>query len=203
MNAQKHSRQQGAVLITSLIFLVVITMLVLSAMSTNTVEEKMVNNSLDRNAAFQAAEAALRDGGRDVQSTRVDGSTNFKADCTNGLCLPQADGTPIDIDLKIDTNWLKGTNGGNTIAYGTYSSSTWYDTAAAGLTAAQRRPSPRYIIEALQTAGVPGTSMVLGFKPVPPNYVYRVTARGYGRNVDSNGDPTSVVTLQAVYNKQK
>ncbi|MGD8589131.1 MAG: PilX N-terminal domain-containing pilus assembly protein, partial [Chromatiales bacterium] len=53
--------QQGSVLIVSLILLLVMTLLGLSAMQSSLMEETMAGNVKDRNLAFQAAEAALRD----------------------------------------------------------------------------------------------------------------------------------------------
>ena len=50
--------QQGAVLITSLIFLIILTMLAITSMSTNTLEEKMAANAVENNIVFQAAESA-------------------------------------------------------------------------------------------------------------------------------------------------
>jgi type IV pilus assembly protein PilX len=51
----------GSVLVTSLILLLVMTLLGLSAMQTSLMEETMAGNARDHNLAFQAAEAALRD----------------------------------------------------------------------------------------------------------------------------------------------
>lgn len=52
-------KQSGAVLFTSLMFLIILTMLAVTSMSTNTLEEKMAANSQETNYAFQAAESAL------------------------------------------------------------------------------------------------------------------------------------------------
>lgn len=52
-------RQNGAALITALVFLVIMTMLALTSMSTNTLEEKMAANSQEINRAFQTAETGL------------------------------------------------------------------------------------------------------------------------------------------------
>ncbi|HID81768.1 MAG TPA: hypothetical protein EYH06_12175 [Chromatiales bacterium] len=57
----KH-KQQGAVLVVSLLILLVMTMLGLAAMQTSVLEEKMAGNALDKSMAFQAAEAGLRAG---------------------------------------------------------------------------------------------------------------------------------------------
>ena len=52
-------RQDGAALLTALIFLVLLTMLVLSSMGTNVMEERMAANSQEINRAFQTAETGL------------------------------------------------------------------------------------------------------------------------------------------------
>lgn len=51
--------QQGVVLITGLVFLVILTLLGITALSTNTLEERMAANSQDINRAFQAAESGI------------------------------------------------------------------------------------------------------------------------------------------------
>ncbi len=55
-------RQRGAVLIVSLIFLLLMTLIGVTAMQTTTLQERMAGNMRDQNLAFQAAEAALRQG---------------------------------------------------------------------------------------------------------------------------------------------
>ena len=55
-------KQHGAALITGLIFMVVLTLLAVAAMRTTSLDEKMAGNALNQDAAFQAAEAALREG---------------------------------------------------------------------------------------------------------------------------------------------
>ena len=62
------SQQRGAALITSLIILLVLTVLGVSAMSTSSLEELMAGNLRDQNLSFQAAEAALKDGERYIDS---------------------------------------------------------------------------------------------------------------------------------------
>lgn len=57
-----YCSQQGSVLITSLILLLVLTLLGLSSMQTSVMEEMMAGNAKDHHMAFQSAEAALRDG---------------------------------------------------------------------------------------------------------------------------------------------
>jgi Tfp pilus assembly protein PilV len=58
-NINKNSRQRGAALITALMFLIIMTMLALTSMGTNTLEERMASNSQQINRSFQAAEAGI------------------------------------------------------------------------------------------------------------------------------------------------
>ena len=55
-----RKRQRGAVMITALMILLLMTIFGISTMDTNILEEKMAGNMRDRNTAFQAAESALR-----------------------------------------------------------------------------------------------------------------------------------------------
>jgi type IV pilus assembly protein PilX len=59
-NIHNIPRQQGAALITALMFLIIMTMLALTSMGTNTLEERMAANSQEMNRSFQAAEAGLK-----------------------------------------------------------------------------------------------------------------------------------------------
>ena len=59
ITARPRHKQQGAVLITSLVFLIILTMLAVTSMSTNTLEEKMAANAVENNLVFQAAESAM------------------------------------------------------------------------------------------------------------------------------------------------
>lgn len=47
------------VLITALVFLVILTLLGVTSLSTNTLDERMASNSQDVNRAFQAAESGI------------------------------------------------------------------------------------------------------------------------------------------------
>ena len=94
-----HRGQRGAALLISLIFVVVLTLLGLSVVSTTGTEERMARNFRDNDLAFQAAEAAMRDA-----EIRIAGSYKFPAAplnlldfdsaCTNGLCDPTAAACP-------------------------------------------------------------------------------------------------------------
>ena len=66
MSSQTHRQrgktETGAVLVVSLLFLLVLTLIGLTGMQVTSLEEKMSGNMRDRNLAFQAAESALRAG---------------------------------------------------------------------------------------------------------------------------------------------
>jgi Tfp pilus assembly protein PilX len=59
----KHNshKESGAVLYTGLIFLLVLSLIVLSMLRSGTLEERMAANARNRQVALQAAEAVLRD----------------------------------------------------------------------------------------------------------------------------------------------
>ena len=73
-----RTNQSGAALITALVFLVIMTMLALSSMQTNTLEEKMAANTQEINRAFQAADTAaeMTVADKDALNTRYVESAN-------------------------------------------------------------------------------------------------------------------------------
>ena len=61
MKPVHRNAQRGAVLVIALLFLTILTILGVTAMTTTTYEERLAGNARDSGTAFQAAEAALRD----------------------------------------------------------------------------------------------------------------------------------------------
>lgn len=79
--------QRGVTLIVALIFLAILTLLGITVARTTSMEERMAGNTRDRDMAFQAAEAALRDAAVDLEAFLVasnpfDGSTAGLIDAT-------------------------------------------------------------------------------------------------------------------------
>lgn len=115
-----HIKQKGAALLISMIMLFLLTILGITSMSSTVMEEKMAGNSKDREIAFQAAEAALRAGEREVEAndsirTLVfysngvdDGDTAADNDgdtCTDGFCTPSYQDENYDVnDRKCTTS---------------------------------------------------------------------------------------------------
>jgi type IV pilus assembly protein PilX len=56
------SAQRGAVLVTSLVFMAILTVIAVATMRSTTMDINILNNMQSRNNAFQCAEAALRAG---------------------------------------------------------------------------------------------------------------------------------------------
>jgi len=194
--ATSITRQRGVVLVVSLLFLVVLTLLGIATMRTNVIEERLAGNSRDWGLAFQAAEAALRDGEADIQNgTRFVGETGFAMGCSStGLCNVETDGTHIWQDMVSSANagWMTGTDVAPSVKYGTY-------TGANPATISGVSKQPRYLIEVITEKG---SSQVqgAGYGTNKPNqYVYRITASGFGASEDANGVPLARVTLQTMY----
>jgi len=85
-------KQRGAVLVVALIFLVVMTMLILASIRGTVMQERMASNLYDRSLAFQAAEAALREGERYV----LEAPPKPTGGCTAGNCSkPESGDAPV------------------------------------------------------------------------------------------------------------
>jgi len=198
-------QQRGATLAIVLIFLVLVTLIGVTAMTTTTLEEKMAGNLREQNLAFQAAEAALRDAKLDISGTNImggvsatrrnppiSGATGFgngvsrpscsaTAGATLGLCLTSSD-APIDAAKTHAEVLTQSFTAAPSVQYGTYTGAP---------TLANLALQPRYLIEAIpvQPGGTEIGEIVQG-KVV---YWYRITARGYGARLETQ------VTLQEVY----
>ena len=208
MRFPERKRQRGAVLIVALLFLTILTILGVTAMTTTTYEERLAGNARDSSTAFQAAEAALRDARRDLngivvptgytpRNPPISGTTGF-GDGTaadNGSCgasasVPQTIGLcrpfPYDKEAGVPPPFNKDVNLSNnpSVEFGTF-------TGAPKLVGV--RVQPRYYIEVIC---LPQFGASLG----DPNYTvycnfYRITGRGYGLN------PNTQVTVQEVFLK--
>jgi type IV pilus assembly protein PilX len=125
-------KEQGAVLIIALVMLLILTLLGVSVMESSVVEERMAGNNLDRNIAFQAAEASLRAGEARVASfgNRPEPISGVTPGSVSVLDRVNATGA-------IEPNWWAGKNQAWWITNGTE-----YNEAFEGT-----RGNPRFIIE--------------------------------------------------------
>jgi len=98
-------RQRGVALVVSLVFLLVLTIIGVTAMQSATLQERMAGNARDRNVAFQAGERALRaaeadiDGGLGLAAAYVftagNGPDWSGMNCTGGPLAGSVE--PVDI----------------------------------------------------------------------------------------------------------
>ena len=186
--------QSGAVLIVSLLFLVVLTMLGVTAMTSSTFEERMAGNARDAAIAHHAAEAALRIGRNTI--IELNGPTrppagNFRqpvsggvGKCVAGLCTPRVFTGSVPPDIPVGVNWTEtGATGTTTLGYA--------DESSADRLKAVSRQS-RYIIEMFCFKTKVGS-----IETVADSCRYwRFTAVGWGKN------PNTQVTVQELYLSQ-
>jgi len=153
-----HS-QQGVVLVVSLVILLVMTLIGISAMKVTGLEEKMAGNSRNMNLAFQAAESALREAEKALATGTLPVFNN-----TNGYyksTSPQKWKT-----LSSASDWADATK---VVVY-------------AGDTLSGVNTKPAYIIEELSALARSGT--IEAGVPGVVRY-YRITARGTGSDNNS------------------
>jgi type IV pilus assembly protein PilX len=211
MKQISHStRQNGAALVTSLIFLTVLTILGMTSMGTSLLENRMAGNSRDRNLAFQSAEMGLRDaelfirdsgrvsGNILVESTLVAGDGDYSATgCNSGFCYSGPNWSTSVNDWIANPVWVDPTNNYWQYALQYYRDNTnggkGVGSALGGTVLAVNAPyslpgpvplvsrQPEYLIESFpQKAG-------------DNKFYYRITVRGYGMRAGTR------VMLQEVY----
>jgi type IV pilus assembly protein PilX len=156
-------------------FVLILSLIGVTSMTTTALEEKMAGNMSDKNIAFQAAESALVAGevwiGSQMNKPVFDPTNGI-----DGLHLPSTTSTPV---------WDNST--------GIWSSNDLFSYPALNIVSAQ----PTYLVEDLGQIPDSGGSLVL-----PANYkssgknVFRVTARASGTSA------ATVAMLQSVYEKR-
>lgn len=115
MSRTSYHAQRGMVLVASMMILIIITLLGLSAMRSAGLEERMSGNQYDQNYVFEAAEAALREAEIVAASPLT-----FTNTCTNGLCpTPVAGATDRWLDSSF-TGWKSATNSNASIVTAQY-----------------------------------------------------------------------------------
>lgn len=174
--------QTGSVLITGLIFLMILTMIALSALSSGTVEEKLAANDRDRQIALQATEAMLREAETTVFTTPP--FDPFDPDQFTDACQP-ADGEKIGglcapLPMNTAPRWqtVDWTSHKHTRSFASPGSQLKDKFGALTV-------QPRYIVEILTAPYKPNAAVAKCEAGV-----VQITARGEGRN-------QSVVILQS------
>ena len=177
-------RERGAVLVVALMFLVAMTLLALSAMTTTTLEEKMSGNARDYNVALQAAEATLRDAQNDLLATGATGRTvtlvGFTSACPAGLCAP----TALTNQMYSSADWSSSST--TTVQYGAWTGAATFPSVAT---------QPRYMMELVPNM----KAKITGVSANVDAYYLRTTVRAYGVNSNTQVNLQNVflATIQA------
>jgi len=178
-----HSRQSGAVLVVSLLLLLVMTILALSASQATRMQERMAGNSRDADLAFQSAEAGLRNGERLIDDPAL---TSAPIPCSTGRCRVFAlDVLPADLSAQPEAWW-------NANAWSYAPDNTWNatpGTALAGTGLARR--DPQFVIEEVEEVTDSLTIPPTG--PPPSRIYYRITSAAQG------GTNTAQAVVQSTF----
>jgi len=180
-------KQHGAVFVTAMVLLIILTLLGITAMKMANLEELMSGNMRDRNLALQAAEMGLRYAEQHIRDNdsatntpnSIDGITGFDATCTGGYCYYGQNQSPplIASDITYCTPDCPLT----------YIPGTVFTVDAINYTAPALPagvPAPTYLIEGMKKTP-PGSSSF--------SYYYRVTVRAQGAR------PGTVVWLEEIF----
>jgi type IV pilus assembly protein PilX len=135
-------REQGVTLIIVMVMLLLATVVVLGSTRVGWLNEKLVGSESDRQRAFAAAEALIRDAQRDIRGLQVDNTTPCSTDTGYVGCRNFEGGKPFypqnDSDLDILETRVTGTGTLNSCSEGiclpssvtTLNSSTWSNSAS-------------------------------------------------------------------------
>jgi type IV pilus assembly protein PilX len=182
-----HRQESGAILITSLLILLVMTMLSLSAVTNSTLEGRMANNIRQGKIAQQAAETALQAARNWLETPGnlddlADLAANFDGTNVTGhyAPLPTRPGAslvPVTFDITNDSAW-------------TNANSQRVIPPDAGI---PNTHFPRYIIEYVGRTEMTAGGPERGLQPLDPTgtdpdmreYAFEVTAIGWGYETSS------------------
>jgi len=182
----QKSKQQGAALITALVFMGILTMLGISAMRSNTQDVKMHNAMKDRLNAFQCAEAALRQGELFISTS------NSKPDDTVTGVPDKTTGEVWRIDTQTLNNFVD-----QTAAW--WVTNGWGDSSLKDTTDVKVgcAVDAQYVVQSLGGIGDNGSGD-LSFKAQATSQIdgYRITSRSEG--VSAN----AAVILQSTFTRQ-
>ena len=169
-------KQSGSVLLISLVILLILTIVGVSAMRNTAMEEKMAGNMRDKGLSFQAAEATLRAAEKYIEDNVIS-TQPFDTDGSDGLY------DKTDMSVWKTLSW----DANDSIEYSDFDSTY------------QISESPRFIIQHIASIATAANTLNLG------NYgqntgagtieMFLITARATG------GSGNAPVFLQTTYGK--
>ena len=179
VHAGRPLQQRGVALVVVLVLLLVVTLLALASLRNALLEERMSAAVQDRSLAFQAVEAALREG-EAYAATRP---APTAGGCIAGLCSEPDPDVPGD-----NARWLAAGFWGD-------ASGTWREATVdlGGVTA-----RPRYIVELLET-GLPASGECTTSIDVSPDASCFGTVNHYRITAYSQAEGRADVMIQSIY----
>lgn len=167
-----REKQRGMVLVMTLVLLLILTILASASMEVSTLQERIAGNTRDTTSAFQAAEAAVRNAERYLESATI-GPFNG-SDGLYEVCSAGASAAACQVP-----------------AWRNYDSAGW---VAVDNELPHVSKQPQYVIEKYAPVVDP-TSALDADRPLEAFEFYRVTARGFGVS------DRSMVVLQSTYRR--
>lgn len=191
-------RERGAVLFVSLVFLVLITLLALTATSTSILQERMTGGVHNGQLALMGAETTLRGAEWNIWNKSNGAAGSNKLHCsptggvTNDSCYTDQAGVNATIlAFRNAKSWL-GNSGDGAKAY---AASTLSYGASSAQASASLASTPRYMMEDLgkvlppnaPSSGQGAARLAIGSIGAGSQtlYSYRITARSTGGNQGS------------------
>lgn len=169
--ASNRFRQRGSTLLMVLILLLVVTLLALASLRGTVMEEQMSSSTRDRGLAFQAAEAALREG----ELLAAEKPALPASGCDAGLCAkPDPAAAPVWEDPAV-----------------------WAGAPETVVTLGDETVRPKYIVELLADNVPPKSSCTT--KNVIGENACSGTERRYRITALSRADGRAEVMLQSIY----
>jgi type IV pilus assembly protein PilX len=168
--------ERGVVLVFSLFILLILAAIGLAASSTSVFQQRMSDNLLDQDVAFQSSESGLRTGEAFVEALPSLNRGTAGCDATAAPCV----------------STINSVNGG---VFANSVTLPWGDVYTFAMTGFYGpKTVPEYVIE--YDTNLPDTNSSLGIgtgQNIPGSDFYRVTARGTGRTDNAQ------VVVQSVY----
>ncbi|HEY4127444.1 MAG TPA: PilX N-terminal domain-containing pilus assembly protein [Gammaproteobacteria bacterium] len=189
MNKPTHTvraRQQGVVLVISLLMLLVLTVLGLAATRSTALEERMTANQNDKEVAFESAEAAVRYGEGLLSAAS---QPNFSANANGAYDMSTMDKTVVYWN---NSNIWTGTA---SEPYGNGVISAGQNLIVAGNgdgSVTSNQPARYYLVFNSSASTTAAGSTLSTDQTFVPKNVYYIYARGFGMT------PNTTVTLEVV-----
>jgi type IV pilus assembly protein PilX len=187
MAMQNKQKQEGIVLFMSLVMLLLLTALGVSSIQTTSLQQRMARNANDSNLAFQAAEAALRDGEDLLEG--LNSLNDFGDPEDPDLSTEEGNGYYYEEEPGVDPNWKE---------LGDWTGADGFRDSETEITSVSIQP--KYIVEHVKT--VISDADALNLDNIGQDtgsgrtQIFRVTARGTG------GTATAQVMIQGTYGKR-